>query len=581
MANSITRIEIRIDSNFGADQWGAIGEVEFYNSSGVKLSNSGITASASSEYPTWPASKALDGSLDFNSGSWRPDGSPLPQYLWFDFATASDVTTIRVYNSNEYTLEHVKDIVITATHTGGQTTSVSAARPSDVANAITSHTIPVLEATSPAPSLSANGAYITYGELAASAPAPTFAAAGTAKIFGRLSATTPPPTLTAEGFALIGHLITTVPAPTFSAVGTAEAWVTLLDSASSQDTLVTSVTGTYNHLDSHKTDDTPSISVTSTYDLLDAHTTEDGTAIVLELTILDTATHETILTRDVHITAEIIDSGRTEDGFTAWRVVEVEVYDAANNVDGAAVVWEVDLLDAVQHADLLSVNVTSTADVLDVAQALSEALGNALVELVLLDQSATQELFDYEAIRNAEILDAALAQALLGTDGDKAFYTYALNTLLNAGSRYGNHNFNSYAATDTACYAAGEGGVFLLSGDDDAGYTIPAGFRTNITDLRTETAPEGARPRSVQYAYIGMTSSGELRLKASAANGGVADTRTYRVRQTGNTFDNTTRVVMGKGVQARYWQFTIENVHGEAFDIDQIELLPVVRTRRI
>lgn len=549
MANSVTSFIVNVDSNFGHTQNVSIGDIKAKNASGAYVSLAGSAVTASSTYPGYTAASVIDGSTAESNTWYSADGTVIAnQWVNIALPSALDISTVEIWNTDTGLAGlNLRTGAIVATHTGGGTTSVSFTRPSDAATASTSHTIPpithqgVFSATSPTVQIIASDVARIPGDLLASAPSCSLVATGT--------------------------MDNTI--------------INIFDSASSQDTLVTSVIGTYNHLDSHETEDAPTVSAVSTYDLLDAHITQDGIAIVLEMAILDAATHQTILTREVNITAEVMESSRSEDGFTAWRVVEVEVFDAANNVDGVAVVWEVDLLDAVQHADLLSVTVDSTADVLDVAQALSEALGNALVELVLLDQSTTQELFQYEAIRNAEILDSALAQTMLGTDGDKAFYTYALNTLLNAGSRYGNHNFNSYAATDTACYAAGEGGVFLLSGDNDNGYTIPAGFRTNITDLRTEDAPEGARPRSVQHAYLGMTSSGELRLKASAANGGVADTRTYRVRQTGDTFDNTTRVVMGKGVQARYWQFTLENVHGEAFDIDQIELLPVARTRRI
>jgi hypothetical protein len=39
-------------------------------------------------------------------------------------------------------------------------------------------------------------------------------------------------------------------------------------------------------------------------------------------------------------------------------------------------------------------------------------------------------------------------------------------------------------------------------------------------------------------------------------------------------------VKMGRGVKSRYWQFTISNVDGADFEIDELVLLPIILKRR-
>ena len=144
MSNAITRIEIRFNTNFGTTNWVVVSKVAFYDSSGALLSNTGITPRASSVYADWIPGRVLDNNQSYDTGCWSPSGDPLPQYLWFDFASATDVGSVHIYNSDTWSAndEHAKNVVVTATHTDGQTTSVSATRPSSAANAYTTHSIP-------------------------------------------------------------------------------------------------------------------------------------------------------------------------------------------------------------------------------------------------------------------------------------------------------------------------------------------------------------------------------------------------------------------------------------------------------
>jgi len=63
------------------------------------------------------------------------------------------------------------------------------------------------------------------------------------------------------------------------------------------------------------------------------------------------------------------------------------------------------------------------------------------------------------------------------------FETWALSGFYFEPSIYGNFRFNSYAMKDGKCYAAGEDGIYLLGGGDDAGRPIHPGVRIGPTNL--------------------------------------------------------------------------------------------------
>jgi hypothetical protein len=63
------------------------------------------------------------------------------------------------------------------------------------------------------------------------------------------------------------------------------------------------------------------------------------------------------------------------------------------------------------------------------------------------------------------------------------FETWALSGFYFEPSIYGNFRFNSYATKDGKCYAAGEDGIYLLEGGDDAGRPIHPGVRIGPTNL--------------------------------------------------------------------------------------------------
>jgi len=137
----LSELKIDILSNFGSTAV-AIAEVEFYNAGGTKLSNSGITASASSTYSDYYPQKMIDGVIGAAANIWNSN-SAFPvntQFASFSFATPTDVAQIKIFNREGAYQQSPKDITIVAFDANYENTyTLSATRPSDAANESTTH----------------------------------------------------------------------------------------------------------------------------------------------------------------------------------------------------------------------------------------------------------------------------------------------------------------------------------------------------------------------------------------------------------------------------------------------------------
>ncbi len=145
-------------------------------------------------------------------------------------------------------------------------------------------------------------------------------------------------------------------------------------------------------------------------------------------------------------------------------------------------------------------------------------------------------------------------------------------------SEYRNYRFNSMVKVRGRYYGASDTGLYLLEGADDAGTPIDAWVRTGLSNFGT-----GLLKRMVG-AYVGYTADAGLILKVitTSTTTGTKVEHWYRMEPReadGATREN--RVKVGRGVEAVYWQFELRNVDGGDFSLDQIELLPMVLTRRV
>lgn len=154
---------------------------------------------------------------------------------------------------------------------------------------------------------------------------------------------------------------------------------------------------------------------------------------------------------------------------------------------------------------------------------------------------------------------------------DDENYTFVINSKTKGISEYTNYNFNSMSDS----LGATSTGIYSLTGNDDTGTNIDAYIKTGLIDFGTSLE------KQVPYAYIGLNKSGRLMLKTDVTYRGQRKERWYEITpRTVNAPDNV-RIKTGRGVKARYWQFELVNIDGSDFEIDSLEMLPLILKRRI
>lgn len=148
---------------------------------------------------------------------------------------------------------------------------------------------------------------------------------------------------------------------------------------------------------------------------------------------------------------------------------------------------------------------------------------------------------------------------------------YNLNVMNAALSEYDNYGFNSFARFNGACLAANENGIYLLSGEDDAGQSIDSEVQFGDLDFGTSLY------KRVVSAYIGYQTTGDMVLTVNTDT----DQFKYMLPSLGKGAFHTNKMNLAKGIRSRYWRFGISNVNGADFKLDTIEAVPVILTRRI
>jgi hypothetical protein len=632
VANSVTRVVIRVNSTFGAS-YANIGEVEFRNSSGTLLSNSGITATASSTYLGWDPARMLDGNTDYSTGSWSSSGSSLPVYAYFDFSTAQDVASVRIINATSGSnSEYVQGVVVTATHTGGATSSNTMTRPSSADGAHTDHPIPavvtpasgtitattssavarfsgytpargIVSATTGAAVASVFGYIPNIGVLFNTTDASVASVVGYMQSRGVLSVATEDATSNFSAFSasvaalnastsnavasFIGSTtyVFTLDATTDDAVASVAAYIPLFIavSTSSSDTSSASIVASTGHVSitdsasdmlSISAFGTSIINLIGTAQAIDLATFIDKAMLIATEKAVDTVSSKAIGRYTVSDSAKDIASV-VGTAFITSTVTTLE-----HSVDTVTPWGTAVIVDSSTSTDTAKGQAFGHASVVDQAASIDTWLKTLVVTVEAIDQTGEESSIDPHVIGLATILEQIRDLASVNS-ANRSQFTYTLNTILNAGTRYGNYGFNSFAATDTACYGANNKGLFLLQGASDNGLSIDAVLKTNLSDLAIDGVIEGSKQKTVSDAYVGYTSSGNLVLRVTTSNGGAVSSNDYALVKHGKSSPDVSRVLFGRGVRARYWQFTIENTNGEAFEFDKIEFLPVVLTRRI
>jgi hypothetical protein len=156
--------------------------------------------------------------------------------------------------------------------------------------------------------------------------------------------------------------------------------------------------------------------------------------------------------------------------------------------------------------------------------------------------------------------------------GSQTYDCLVVNTTTRAPSRYAGHSFNSFAKIGDTYYGAAADGLYALSGSTDAGTAIIASVLTMSTNAGS------IQQKNVPTAYVGVRASGAIQLNVTTDDG-IAHQYTL-TEHSGDSVHNE-RVLLGKGARGAYWQFELTNPDGQDFEVDYLEILPVILTRRV
>lgn len=168
-----------------------------------------------------------------------------------------------------------------------------------------------------------------------------------------------------------------------------------------------------------------------------------------------------------------------------------------------------------------------------------------------------------------------VAVPFLVLDGAAAgFDVWAVNLDNNGSSSYANYPFNSFARIGGRYYGAAAGGIFELVGDSDAGAPIDAHFSPGTLSLGSSLL------KTIGWCYLGIASSGYMRLELQAAHRGEPATFTYRTSSHSVELKQQ-RIKLGKGLRSSYVVPTFYNEDGADFEIDTAEFHVADLSRRI
>jgi len=248
--------------------------------------------------------------------------------------------------------------------------------------------------------------------------------------------------------------------------------------------------------------------------------------------------------------------GEPNDGPTAAYVREVTETPTATDTLAEAILALVALTDSISVTD-------STQIVLTIAVIVQEDA--SVADSLQLDATLFQNIREYVEVLALIKTPAELAQGwVLNTEGSMPI------------SEYSNYTFNSMAYSPDEMLGCNDNGLYILDGDTDAGTDIDAHITSLMLDFDT------TRLKRMSAAYIGYTSTGQLLLKVRSEEQGVYAERWYEAREdTAQPAPSQNRMKIGKGLRSRYWTFELTNVAGSDFELDKVELYPIVLDRRI
>lgn len=261
-------------------------------------------------------------------------------------------------------------------------------------------------------------------------------------------------------------------------------------------------------------------------------------------------------TTDYHGVLEIINEIVVGDRFRAERAVT--------------------LADTIKAVGVTEFNRRLLTQVVSAAAA-ADALQNVLT--IAVTETASVEVSDSVELHSrllANIIEDVDVYALFRVS-DETAQGWVVNTEgAQPISEYSNFGFNSMTFFDGSMYSARDDGLYVHGADDDSGEPITAEMASMLLDFGT------SRMKRIRSAYLGYTATNELVLKIRSISQGEMSEHWYKA--THNTTAASPEggyMPVGQGLRSRYWQFELTNIDGGDFEVDQIELHPLILNRRV
>jgi len=200
---------------------------------------------------------------------------------------------------------------------------------------------------------------------------------------------------------------------------------------------------------------------------------------------------------------------------------------------------------------------------------------NKIVELVNIDDTLTvnktliNSISDFFTIEDVTGTKAELTNLIndiilffVGEAGNaqKEFITYILSPETNSVSTYSNYNFTGSCIFNGKQLLINDEGLHERGGVTDIGEEIIASIKTAAMDFGT---PHLKRCLNL---YLGLQNSNQAAY--------------YEITRPTENLE-TQRITLGKGLVGRYWQFELITKDNTEFELESLDFLPLVLSRRI
>ena len=194
--------------------------------------------------------------------------------------------------------------------------------------------------------------------------------------------------------------------------------------------------------------------------------------------------------------------------------------------------------------------------------------GGLLILRVTIADSHVSDDTDVVNMIFSPTLDSGIDFSFAHISPDGSTTVWVVNTRTGATTEYQNYAFNSFAQMGHKYLGATSAGLYELNGDDDVGTDVVARLRSGFGQFA------GSRFSGFKAAYLGIRATGDLLFRLVYADDTVTN---YAVKARDM---ETVKVNLGKGVRARYIAFELEST-GQDFDLESVELVPMVAQRRV